>query len=413
MINIQLIAQELTREIMSLAAQDRSDIRSGTDIKATEHPTLKVPYEILNKKYRVSQKVIDREVNHLNQSLEEIKTSTSLSKVHKALDSVVQNLKNVKRKAEESMLDEQEAAQACKRRLEHLRGMFDAPYNPLVVDVWKKKRLDRMLVDHLLRSGYHNSAAMLTEHSELKSLTNLEIFQVSQKIEESLAAKDTSKCLAWCHENRSKLRKNKSPLEFKLRQQEFIEFIKQGRKNQAVQHSRKHLSNIDDMHKKEFEQMMGLIARPLKTGKEPYRSMLDESRWKELIELFKEENCKLYQLNTVSVFSVVIQAGLSALKTPNCYLKSGQRNPECPLCSPLLNKLAEDLPYPHCSQSKLICSISGEPMNENNPPMMLPNGYIYGEMSLRELSKRDDGRITCPKTNQEFEFREVVKVYVM
>lgn len=413
MIDIRYIAQELTREIMSLAAQGRSDPRTGNDIKATEHPTLKVPYEILNKKYRVSQKVIDREFNHLNQSLREIKSSTALSKVHKALDNVVENLKNVKRKAEESMLDEQEAAQACKRRLEHLKGMFETPYNPLAVEVWKKKRLDRLLVDHLLRSGYHKSAAMLTEHSDLKNLTNLEIFQVSQKIRESLAAGDTSKCLAWCHDNRSKLRKNKSPLEFKLRQQEFIELIKQGKQGEAVLHARKYLSNVDDSQQKEFQHMMGLFMHSLDTRKEPYRSMLDKSRWHELIELFKEENCKLYQLNTVSVFSVVIQAGLSALKTPHCYLKTGQRNPECPLCSPLLNQLAKELPYPHCSQSKLICSISGQPMNENNPPMMLPNGYIYGEMSLKEMSAKDNGRIRCPKTNEVFDLNEVAKVYVM
>lgn len=32
----------------------------------------------------------------------------------------------------------------------------------------------------------------------------------------------------------------------------------------------------------------------------------------------------------------------------------------------------------HCANSRLVCKISGEVMNENNPPMMLPNGYVYG-----------------------------------
>lgn len=399
---------------MSLAAHERSDAKTGSDIKATEHPTLKVPYEILNKKYRASQKIIDREVSHLAQSIKEVKNSTALCKVHKALDSVVENLKNVKRKAEESILEEEEAAQACKKRLEHLKGIFEAPQNTLESDVWRQKRLDRLLVDHLLRSGYHRSAAMLTEHSDLNNLTNLDIFLVSQRIKESLTAHDTSKCLAWCHENRSRLRKIKSPLEFKLRQQEFIEFIKQGKRDQAVIHARKHFSNIDDVHQREFQQTMGLIMHPLDTKMEPYRSMLDNLRWQELIELFKEENCKLYQLNTVSVFSVVIQAGLSALKTSHCYLKSGQRNPDCPICSPMLNQLSKGLPLPHCSQSKLICPISGQPMNENNPPMMLPNGHIYGENSLKEMSASNHGRVRCPKTNEEYSFKEeVVKVYVM
>lgn len=36
-----------------------------TDIRSLEHPTLKVPYEILNKKFRISQKTLDREISHV------------------------------------------------------------------------------------------------------------------------------------------------------------------------------------------------------------------------------------------------------------------------------------------------------------------------------------------------------------
>lgn len=63
-----------------------------------------------------------------------------------------------------------------------------------------------------------------------------------------------------------------------------------------------------------------------------------------------------------------------------CYSDNGDnKNPICPVCLPYFNELAEPLPFAHCSQSRLYCNISGLPMNENNQPMMLPNGYIYGE----------------------------------
>lgn len=392
------------------------EVKTGNDIKATEHPTLKVPYEVLNKKYRVSQKVIDREVNHLNISLQELKNSSNLTTVTKALDNVVENLNVVKRKADESMVEEQEASQVCKRRLDHLKGMFEVPSNDVAINVWKKKRLDRMLVDHLLRGGYYESAARLSEQSDLKNLTNIDLFLTSQRIEKSLVAGDTSKCLAWCHDNKSKLRKIKSQLELKLRQQEFIELIKQNRKLDAILHSRKYLSSVDDSQREELEHIMGLLAYPLDTKKEPYKSLLSKSRWQYLIDLFFQENYNLFQLNSISVFSVVLQAGLSALKTPHCYRKSGQRNPECPLCSPLLNELGKKLPYPHCSQSRLICSISGQIMNEHNPPIMLPNGYIYGELGLRAMASQNNGKIRCPKTHEEFNMDELDqknKVYVM
>lgn len=43
-----------------------------TDVKSLEHPTLKVPYEILNKRFRIAQKHLDREVNHVTTSLTEL-----------------------------------------------------------------------------------------------------------------------------------------------------------------------------------------------------------------------------------------------------------------------------------------------------------------------------------------------------
>ena len=34
--------------------------------------------------------------------------------------------------------------------------------------VWKKKRLDRMLVDHCLRSGYYETAIKLAKDSQIE-----------------------------------------------------------------------------------------------------------------------------------------------------------------------------------------------------------------------------------------------------
>lgn len=67
------------------------------------------------------------------------------------------------------------------------------------------------------------------------------------------------------------------------------------------------------------------------------------------------------------------------LLVSQCYKEDGSsKNPDCPVCSKSLNKLAQPLPMAHCANSRLVCKISGEVMNENNPPMMLPNGYVYG-----------------------------------
>lgn len=74
----------------------------------------------------------------------------------------------------------------------------------------------------------------------------------------------------------------------------------------------------------------------------------------------------------------------------HCYREEGNKNADCPVCTSNLNKLGQRLPYAHCANSKLICSISGLPLNENNPPMALPNGQVYGYnvSSVKPFSSR-------------------------
>ena len=62
---------------------------------------------------------------------------------------------------EEAINDELEAAQNCKRRVEHLKigAMVPLPGNEssITYSLWKKTRVERFLVDHLLRSGHYST----------------------------------------------------------------------------------------------------------------------------------------------------------------------------------------------------------------------------------------------------------------
>ena len=281
---------------------------------------------------------------------------------------------------------------------------------------WKKIRVDRMLVEHFLRSGFYNSAIRLSEAAKIEDLTNISLFLVAKEVEEALARKDTSKCLAWCHDNKSKMRKMKSTLEFNVRLQEYIELVKAGNKLEAVRHARKHLCGPgeDPGHLAMVQQAMALLAFQPDTAVTPYADLFREERWQQLIEQFRAENYRLFQLCSQSVFSVALQAGLSGLKTTQCYNRPQlERNSQCPVCVTPLNELAAVLPFAHCSQSRLICFISGKPLNENNQPMMLPNGFVYGEAALTKMAVENDGQIVCPRTKDIYSITEAEKIYVM
>ncbi|KAI2797862.1 hypothetical protein BLOT_015282 [Blomia tropicalis] len=417
-----------------------------SDVRALEHQTLKVPYEILNKKFRIAQKNIDREASHVQNSINDLEKAVKIQpsdeinkdppvtvgKINELLMGVVNRLTVLKRKSIECMSEELEAVTVCKRRLEHLKEYCNRSViaeqthgaHPDTLELqdpylanWKKQRMDRMLVDHCLRSGFYETAIQLARYSDIEPLTNIEIFLVCRDIEDSLTKHETSRCLLWCHDNRSKLRKIRSTLEFSLRQQEFIELVRTNQRLEAVKYAQKHFSTLEDIvgtsAQLELEQVMGLLACSPSTQIDRYRSFFDEKRWQNLVEQFRLENFKLYQLSNSSIFSITLQAGLSSLKTPQCYRKDGTRNSECPVCSELLNKLAVSLPCAHCSQSRLVCYMSGDPMNEHNQPMMLPNGYVYGEKALRRSAIANNGKVLCPRTQNTFDFKDAEKIMLL
>lgn len=102
---------------------------------------------------------------------------------------------------------------------------------------------------------------------------------VSREVEKSLANHETARCIGWCHDNRSKLRKLGSTMEFNLRVQEFIELVRTDRRLDAVKHARKYFANYDDYQLQEIQCCMGQLAFPAHTYLSPYKDLLDEKRF--------------------------------------------------------------------------------------------------------------------------------------
>uniref|UniRef100_A0A3B4D5A2 E3 ubiquitin-protein transferase MAEA n=1 Tax=Pygocentrus nattereri TaxID=42514 RepID=A0A3B4D5A2_PYGNA len=313
-------------------------------LKVQEYPTLKVPYETLNKRFRAAQKNIDRETSHVTMVVAELEKTLSSSfpvvdSVVSLLDGVVEKLSALKRKAAESIQAEDESAKLCKRRIEHLKEhSSDQPAN---VSVWKRKRMDRMMVEHLLRCGYYNTAVKLARQSgiEVGLLYALLVSVKGEWMKNKGTTGDGLLCLVGPSGSRSL--ENANP---------------------AVQ------------------------IRQLQ------------------ITPAGEQLCVHHHSTSRTV-----------CHQNTCYKEDGtSKNPDCPVCSKSLNKLAQPLPMAHCANSRLVCKISGEVMNENNPPMMLPNGYhLFLFSSLSLLSIRQDDKVVCPRTKEVFNFSQAEKVYIM
>lgn len=72
--------------------------------------------------------------------------------------------------AGESFQEEIEAAQQCKRRIEHLKEFDEKGDSGNLL--WMKKRMERMLVEYFLHRGYYNAAATLARQAGIEVRTD-------------------------------------------------------------------------------------------------------------------------------------------------------------------------------------------------------------------------------------------------
>ena len=120
----------------------------------------------------------------------------------------------------------------------------------------------------------------------------------------------------------------------------------------------------------------------------------------------------MYGLTEPSVLTILMQSGYSALKTPSCYVED-TKNVNCPACTTFLHDFGQSLPLSHRESSYLVCRITGDIMDENNYPMVLPNGQIYCKNVLEKMADENDGVIHCIKTGFICKFSDLKKVFIL
>ncbi|GMY08670.1 protein MAEA homolog [Fagus crenata] len=377
-----------------------------TESLKLEHQLLRVPFEHYKKTIRANHRAVEKEVSAVISGVSDA-VDSDVSKddaVHR-LTSLVSRLQGLKRKLEEGSRVENLQAQRCRARLDHLESA-DAEN----LSDWNNTRLKRILVDYMLRMSYYDTALKLAESSNLLDLVDIDVFQEAKKVIDALQNKEVAPALAWCADNKSRLKKSKSKFEFQLRLQEFIELVRAGNDLRAITYARKYLAPWGATHMEELQKVIATLAFRSTTDCARYKVLFEPKQWDFLVDQFKQEFCKLYGMTLEPLLTIYLQAGLSALKTPYCYEDDCTK--EDPLSQDSFRKLALPLPYSKQHHSKLVCYITKELMDTENPPQVLPNGHVYSTKALEEMSKKNNGKITCPRTGLVCEYSELVKAYI-
>ena len=404
---------------------------------------LRLPHELVRKNLKTTQRYVEREKDHILPALKDA-ANASLSSAQTpdqslaSLDAMIARMQTLKRKLQ-ALHEEEENIQAhASKRIRHLQDLYDIPS---LVDVkyeeWSRTRLDRLVVDFLLRNGYSDTATALATSKDILPLVDLDIFTSCHRIASSLQRGETREALAWIAENRAALKKlaEKPPdketgkplasFEYELRVQQYIELVRYGttqKRMEAMAHAQKYLAPYSGTKSDSFLEAAGLLVQPANTKIPPYVYLFSAERWQKLSELFVQTQLSLLSLPYRPSLHVALSAGLSALKTPACH---SQYNPAssstpgeatlsnmtslCPICSMELNELAREVPYAHHTKSYV-----------ENDPIVLPNGRIYGRERLEELQRKlaggvgeiGEGEVRDPATGEKFSWDEVRKVYI-
>ena len=177
-----------------------------------DQPLLRLPYELSRKNFKTVQRSFERERDVVLTTLK-ITANVSLagadpSECLKALDHMINRVKVLKRKMEALHEEEQILHQHSKRRIQHLQDLYTIPsLADVKYDEWSRIRLNRLIVDYLLRGGYGESARALAEDKGIEDLVDLDVFVQCHKIEKSLKNRSTAECLAWCTEHKPMMKK--------------------------------------------------------------------------------------------------------------------------------------------------------------------------------------------------------------
>ncbi|KAI6203759.1 hypothetical protein M3Y94_00593600 [Aphelenchoides besseyi] len=384
------------------------------EVTALEYGQLKVHYEILNKKFRAAQRAADQYHFYAKRQSDEIesilKTSNGTKPIPiKNVAAPIQNLSsrltNWMSELDVAMEMEIQAAETINASAEYLKQGTSTDIN--VVSLFRKQRTNRFIIEHLLRNGYFETAQKLAEYVGAENC-NKNVFHVAKQVEEALQRRDLSICLQWVMDNRSKLHRLHSKFEKEVRIQQLIDMINSGKRREAVSFLKAHFGGSRKWNKRLLN-VMGLLAFGPKTDIGEYKKLVDDDRWNRMVELFREENAKIFKLSGHSAFSACLQVGIAAHKTPMC---RHDPNSRCVVCRELFD-LAEGLPFSHSPNSRLICAETGDQLDEENRPLMLSNGRVYGERAIRMMAEKQTGVIICPRTNETCQMKEIRKLYVL
>ena len=389
-------------------------MESYFDIKL-ENEYLRIVYEIILTNLRNNKKILEKELILIKNKYESLCKKENNNK-----EEMLNNIKKLKNKIEKIKIKykeidkkEEELFYEFEKRLNNLEDIEKNNKNLDKIKSFTESKINTILLDYLFREKFIETTKNLQNEENINENIEFNVLNQLENLIYNIKKKNLEFILKWSQNNKNKLNKLKSDIQFKIISQIFIERYKENKILDCITFAKENFKNWSETHKKEICELMLLLAikDKSKIKMDKYKLLLSDNKWETLEKDIIETFYQIYSLDSKSMLEILFQSGLISLKTPFCYDENNKKNINCPICSNEIAKLSKDLPYFNHQVSHIICRITDEIMDETNPPLSLPNGQVYCEKAINEQINANN-KFVDPVSNKEYQLNECKKVYI-
>jgi len=399
---------------------------------------LKIPYEYLNRIYRKVQRAIEIQMANISSVVSKgTYTIKSLRRMRENLFKLQQQLEEYGRDIETICKNSLHIIESCIMNSENISKLTSA-YNSsqessqmmLNLDVNLQEIFKSHLMLYFFENKYPLTAIKYSKHVwQLEGIEN-KWFQTSSQILSSIQRKQTYETNSWMCENKNRLKKTDSKLEFLLQRQEFLKYLEDNNISDALKFAQKWPKNqtfmssdlIEKLKVEELPKLLGLLAfsDQIQDGQidtERYAEFLNSDiMWNEVLNQFHRDNLQIFSDFSPSLLTTIVVFGISILKSNMCNYSENEmiRNfsNSCPICTSDIKYIASQVPSCNWLISKILCAQSKDPADQTNPPMLAPSGFVYSREQL-ERYKPDEEHYACGITSKVYNISEFKKLYIM
>ncbi|CAI5700977.1 unnamed protein product [Peronospora effusa] len=307
------------------------------------YPLVRVPFERANKSFRLYHKQLTRELAQAVTQIEALDNGNNQQPGHqididaavKKLGELAKTLQSLKQSATSNVLEQQNDLESCAKRTRYLKIQQDTKIggdsSMFIRQTDEGSINDRLIADYLLGQGYLKSAKIMEDNKDIGYLLDYDLHAECQAVLTDLRDFHTEKAIAWCSQNGTRLRRLQSLLEFHLRLQDFVEYIRSRKPLEAVQYARTYLAPLaiqpDNQDLRDaaiggIQIAMATLAfeSPEKCSIEAYERVFAVDRWLMLEKMFRKTFNDVYRMHDPPSLCIALHAGLSTLNTRACQL---------------------------------------------------------------------------------------------